>query len=118
MVANGLITDEVREKLRQQIIDQENELDNRMKNKREMQVRFCLDDAPTSLRDVILQFVDRLMHRINLHPCVSRKGYLFEAKKTELVIVKRLIQGRNNVIRVRVEPRLCDQGRRKNDTFT
>ena len=38
MVANGLITDEVRDKLRQQIIDQENELDNRMKNKRDMQV--------------------------------------------------------------------------------
>ena len=40
MVANGLITDEVRDRLRQQIMDQENELNNRMKEKRDMQVRF------------------------------------------------------------------------------
>ena len=38
MVQSGLITDEVREKLRQQIIDQENDLENRMKAKRDMQV--------------------------------------------------------------------------------
>ena len=43
---------------------------------------------------------------------------LFEATKAEILIVKRLIQGRNNVTRVRVEPRLFDQGRRKNDAFT
>ena len=35
-----------------------------------------------------------------------------------IIIVKRLIQGRNSVTRVRVEPRPCDQGRRKNDAFT
>ena len=29
-----------------------------------------------------------------------------------------LIQGRNNVTRVRVEPRSCDQGRRWNAAFT
>ena len=33
-------------------------------------------------------------------------------------MVKRLIQGRNNVTRMRVEPRSFDQGRRKNDAFT
>ena len=34
----------------------------------------------------------------------------------ELIIVKRLIQGRN-VTRVRVEPKPYDQGCRKNDAF-
>ena len=33
--------------------------------------------------------------------------------QAEIIIDKRLIQGRTNVTRVRVEPRLCDQGRRK-----
>ena len=33
------------------------------------------------------------------------------------MIVKRLIQEGNNVTRVRVEPRSCDQGCRKNDAF-
>ena len=36
----------------------------------------------------------------------------------EVIIVKRLIQGRNNVTRVRIQPKLCDQCRRKNDAFT
>ena len=31
---------------------------------------------------------------------------------------KRLIQGRNNVTRVRVEPRSFNQGRHKNNAFT
>ena len=35
-----------------------------------------------------------------------------------MIIVKRLIQGSNNVTRVRVEPRSFNQGRRKNDAFT
>ena len=34
------------------------------------------------------------------------------------IIVKRLVQGRSNVTRVRVEARSCDQGRRKNDAFS
>ena len=38
--------------------------------------------------------------------------------QAQIIIVKRLIQGRNNVTRVRVEPRSFDQGRRKNDAFT
>ena len=38
--------------------------------------------------------------------------------QAEIIIVKCLIQGRNNVTRVRVEPRSFDQGRRKNDAFT
>ena len=37
--------------------------------------------------------------------------------KDEIIIVKRLIQGRNNATRVQVEPRLFDQGRYKNDTL-
>ena len=43
---------------------------------------------------------------------------LVQSHQAEIIIVKRLIQGRNNVTRVRVEPRSCDQGRRKNDAFT
>ena len=38
--------------------------------------------------------------------------------QAEIIIVKRHIQGRNSVTRVRVEPRSFDQGRRKNDAFT
>ena len=33
-------------------------------------------------------------------------------------MVKRLIQGRNNLTWVRVEPRLCYQGRRENNAVT
>ena len=43
---------------------------------------------------------------------------LVRSHQAEIIIVKRLIQGRNNVTRVRVEPRLFNQGRRKNDGFT
>ena len=38
--------------------------------------------------------------------------------QAEIIIVKRLIQGHNNVTRVRVEHRSFDQGRRKNDALT
>ena len=38
--------------------------------------------------------------------------------QAEIILVKRLIQGRNNVTRVRVEPTSFDLGRRKNDAFT
>ena len=41
---------------------------------------------------------------------------LVRSHQAEIIIVKRLIQGRNSVTRVRVEPN--DQGRRKNDAFT
>ena len=43
---------------------------------------------------------------------------LVRSHQAEMIIVKRLIQGRNKVTRVRVEPRSFDQGRRKNDAFT
>ena len=43
---------------------------------------------------------------------------LVRGHQAEIIIVKRLIQGRNNVTMVRVEPKSCDQGRGKNDTFT
>ena len=43
---------------------------------------------------------------------------LVRSHQAEIIIVKRLIQRRNNVTRVRVEPRSFDQGRRKNDAFT
>ena len=43
---------------------------------------------------------------------------LVRSHQAEIIIVKRLTQGRNNVTRVRVEPRSFDQGRRKKDAFT
>ena len=43
---------------------------------------------------------------------------LVRSHQAEIIIVKRLIQGRNSVTRVRVEPRSFDQGHRKNDAFT
>ena len=43
---------------------------------------------------------------------------LVRSHQAEIIIVKRLIQGRNSVTRVRVEPGSFDQGRRKNDAFT
>ena len=39
-------------------------------------------------------------------------------QQAEMLIVKRFIQGRNNMTRVRIEPTLCNQGRHKNDVFT
>ena len=43
---------------------------------------------------------------------------LDRSHQEEIIIVKRLIQGRNNVTRVQVEPISLDQGRLKNDAFT
>ena len=43
---------------------------------------------------------------------------LVRSHQAEIIIVKRLIQGRNNVTRVWVELMICDQSRRKNDAFT
>ena len=43
---------------------------------------------------------------------------LVRSHQAEIIIAKRLIQGRNNVSNVRIEPRSFDQGRRKNDAFT
>ena len=41
---------------------------------------------------------------------------LVRSHQAEIIIVKRLIQLRNNVTRVRVERRSCGEGYRKNDT--
>ena len=43
---------------------------------------------------------------------------LVRSHQAEIIIVKHLIQGRNYVTRVRVEPRPFDQDRRKNDAST
>ena len=43
---------------------------------------------------------------------------LVRSHQAEIIIVKHLIQGRNSMTRVRVEPRSFDQGCRKNDAFT
>ena len=37
----------------------------------------------------------------------------FEGQQAKIIVVKHLIQGHNNVTRVRVEPRSCNQGCRK-----
>ena len=43
---------------------------------------------------------------------------LVQSHQAEIIIVKRLIQGHNNVTRVQVEPRSFDQSHRKNYTIT
>ena len=43
---------------------------------------------------------------------------LVRIHQAEIIIVKRLIQGRYNVTTVRVEPKSRDQGRHKNNAFT
>ena len=43
---------------------------------------------------------------------------LVGSHQAEIIIVKRLFQGCDNVTGLRVEPGLCDQGRRKNDVVT
>ena len=42
---------------------------------------------------------------------------LVRSHQAEIIIVKRLIEGRKNVTRVRVEPKSFDQNRRKNDAL-
>ena len=43
---------------------------------------------------------------------------LVRSHQAEIIVVKCLTQGCNNVTRVGVEPRSFNQGRRKNDAFT
>ena len=43
---------------------------------------------------------------------------VFRSRQAKIIVVKRLIQGRNYVTKVRVEPKACDQGRRKNDAYS
>ena len=42
---------------------------------------------------------------------------LVRSHQTAIIIVNRLIQGRNNVTRVRIKPKPFDQGRLKNDAL-
>ena len=60
---------------------------------------------------------DRMFLWISSNSCPLNL-LLVRSHHAEIIIVKRLIEGRNNVTRVRVEPRPFDQGRRKNDAFT
>ena len=48
----------------------------------------------------------------------SGKPAAFSSHQAEILIVKHLIQGRNKVTRMRIEPRSCNQVRRKKDPFT
>ena len=41
-----------------------------------------------------------------------------QSRQEEIIIVKRFIYGRNNMTKVRVKSRSCNQGRRKNSAFT
>ena len=50
--------------------------------------------------------------------CSPLSLLLVRNHQAEIIMVKRLIEGRNNVTRVRVEPKSCDQGRRNNNVFT
>ena len=42
---------------------------------------------------------------------------LVRSHQAEIIVVKLLFQGRNNITRVKVEPRSYNQGCRKNDAF-
>ena len=69
------------------------------------------------IRTCLGVFVDPMFLCISSNSCPLNL-LLVQSHQAEIIIVKRLIQGRNNVTRVRVEPRSFDQGRRKNDAFT
>ena len=56
-------------------------------------------------------FCDSMFLWISSNPC-SLNLLLVRSLQTEIIIAKCLIQERNNVIRVRVEPSSCNQGRR------
>ena len=43
---------------------------------------------------------------------------LVRSHQAEIIIVKHRIPERKNVARAKIEPNLCDQGRRKNNAFT
>ena len=58
-----------------------------------------------------------MLQLISLNSCPLNL-LLLRSHQAEIIIVKRLTQGRNSVTRVRVEPRLFDHGRCRNDAFT
>ena len=60
---------------------------------------------------------DPMFQWISLNSC-PLSLQLVQSHQAEIIIVTRLIQGRNSVTRVRVEPASFDQSRRKNDAFT
>ena len=71
---------------------------------------FVLGKIRTCLRgssDPMVPWISSNSHSLNL--------LLVLCPQANVIIVKRLNQGRNNVTRVRVESRLCNQGPRKND---
>ena len=53
---------------------------------------------------------DTMFRWISSNSCLLNL-LLVQSHQAEIIIVKRLIQGRNSVTRVRVEPRSFDQGR-------
>ena len=68
-------------------------------------IRACLE---FSVIQCLCQFLGILVHRTLV---------LVRSHQAEIIIVKRLIQRRNNVTRVGVEPKSCNQGRCKNNAF-
>ena len=70
------------------------------------EIRFCLGVSS----DPMFLWVSLNSRPLNL--------LLVQSHQAEIIMVKRLIQGRNNVNRVRVEPRPFDHVCRKNDAFT
>ena len=69
------------------------------------------------IRTCLEVFIDQMFLWISSSSCPLNL-LLVRSHQAEVIIVKRFIQGRNNVTRVRVEPRSFDQSRRKNDAFT
>ena len=62
-------------------------------------------------------FIDSMFQQISSNSCLL-SFLLVQSRQAETILVKRFMQGRNNVTRVGVKPRSCNQERRRNDTFT
>ena len=70
------------------------------------EIRFCLGVSS----DPMFLWVSLNSRPLNL--------LLVQSHQAEIIMVKRLIQARNIVSRLRVEPKSFDHGCRKNDAFT
>ena len=56
--------------------------------------------------------IDPMFFRVSSKSCLLNL-LLVRSHQAQLIVVKRLIQGRNNVTRMGIEPTSCDHGRRK-----
>ena len=73
-------------------------------------IRTCLGVFDNPMEFLIILWISSNFCPLNL--------LMVRSQQAEIIMVKRLIQGRNNVIRVWVEPRPFDQGHGRNDAVT